>query len=195
MTHRHSRHISPCGWPWKVNKRVSMPPSPPKPSQMHPPMCIMRYNQKNCHGNRTSVYATGTEMFVIHALLAYLVLSPSDQAFCISTYAFSFFSKSPFSPPRPTRSVLITLYTPENAKGLITQTQRTNIMFHSGSSNSVRKASHARGGRYLHILMASPHPHFSSCSVLMSEPESVGKVQNIKNDLFRCAQTPCCSPK
>lgn len=92
-------------------------------------------------------------------------------------------------------SLLITLYTPwaqmppvkmqENAKGLITQTQRTDIMFHSGASSSVSKASHMGkgGGVCLHIRMVRGPlvPTSASCSVLMSEPEPVVKIQNIKN--------------
>lgn len=68
---------------------------------------------------------------------------------------FFLFLKIPFFFFSPPRCLLITLYTPwaqmtpvkmhENAKWLITQTQRTNIMFHSGSSSSVSKASHAWG--------------------------------------------------
>lgn len=152
-----------CG-PERSTKVLACPPQtkPNAPSHMY-----YEIQSKNCQGNRTSAYATGTEMFVIHASLAYLALSPSDQAFCVSTYAFSFLSKSPFSffPPALFSSHS---YTPwarvprvkmqENANRLITQTQWTNIMFHSGSSSSVSKASRAVGCVFLFWWSGVPSP-------------------------------------
>lgn len=168
MTNRHSRHISPCGWPWKVNKRVSMPPTPTPtkpnaPSHMYyeiqskklprkQNISVRNRNRDVCDSRFISIFSP----FTFWSGLLYLHI----RFFLFLKIPFFFFSS---------RSLLITLYTPwaqmppvkmqENAKRLKTQTQWTNII--QDHRALLAKPHTQLGASSYSDGPASPHLHFS----------------------------------